>query len=301
MLAEPNQSFVHFLDKKTIKVALVGNPNSGKSTLFNALTGLSQKTGNFPGVTIDKKTGSVKLKSTSLTDKEVITEFIDLPGTYSLYPKSPDEQVTFDVLCNPNNTDYPDVVVVVADASNLKRNLFLVSQIIDLKIPTILVLNMMDLVEKQSAFIDVLKISELLGIRVLPVSARAQQGIEHLKQALLEPLPIPNNNFIDVKNIATKLVEKISSITGVTNPFVAFHTISNFSKIDYFNKQQQQQIALAINESAIDVAKLQSQETIERYTKINSIVDACFVKKNAQQGNAFTNKLDKLLTHPVWG
>lgn len=305
MLAEANQSFVNFFDKKTIKVALVGNPNSGKSTLFNALTGLSQKTGNFPGVTIDKKTGSVKLKSHHTPPSgggwEGFAEFIDLPGTYSLYPKSPDEQVTFDVLCNSKNTDHPDVVVVVADASNLKRNLFLVSQIVDLKIPTILVLNMMDLVEKHDETIDILRLSELLRIKVLAVSARAQQGIEELKQSLLESLSIPGYNFIDVKKLAPQLVEKISSITGVNNDFVAFHTISNFSKLESTNKQQKQQIALAINDAKVDITKLQSQETIERYDKINVIVDACLVKKHAQQTDSFTNKLDKLLTHPIWG
>ena len=140
---EPIASFVNLSEKSTIKVALVGNPNSGKSTLFNALTGLNQKTGNFPGVTVDKKSGFSKLSPT------LTAEFIDLPGTYSLYPKSLDERVAFEVLCNSENEDHPDVTIVVADASNLKRNLFLVSQIIDLKIPVILVLNMMDLVEKE--------------------------------------------------------------------------------------------------------------------------------------------------------
>ena len=134
-----NQSFVDFSEKTSLKIALVGNPNSGKSTLFNALTGLNQKTGNFPGVTVDKKSGFVKLK-----EGQILAEFIDLPGTYSLYPKSIDETVAFEVLCNPNNEFHPDLTIIVADASNLKRNLFLVSQIIDLRIPVILALNMMD-------------------------------------------------------------------------------------------------------------------------------------------------------------
>ncbi len=123
---EANQSFVNFSEQTFLKVALVGNPNSGKSTLFNALTGLNQKTGNFPGVTVDKKSGLAKLNNI------VTVEFTDLPGTYSLYPKSLDERVAFEVLCDPNNENHPDVTIIVADASNLKRNLFLVSQIIDL-------------------------------------------------------------------------------------------------------------------------------------------------------------------------
>ena len=192
-MVEANKSFIHFTDKPSIKVALVGNPNSGKSTLFNALTGLNQRTGNFPGVTVDKKAGFAKLKD------GVSAEFIDLPGTYSLYPKSIDERVAFEVLCNPDNPDYPDVTIIVADASNLKRNLFIVSQIIDLKIPVILALNMMDMVEKEGDVIDAIRLSEKLGVKVVGISARSKDGVEALKAALLEPLPIPQYNFIDVK------------------------------------------------------------------------------------------------------
>ncbi|MGZ4079065.1 MAG: FeoB small GTPase domain-containing protein, partial [Bacteroidia bacterium] len=118
---ESNKSFVNFSDRTSLKVALVGNPNCGKSTLFNAITGLHQKTGNFPGVTVDKKSGYARLNN------KLSAEFVDLPGTYSLYPKSIDERVAFEVLCDSNNPDHPDITIVVADASNLKRNLFLVS------------------------------------------------------------------------------------------------------------------------------------------------------------------------------
>ncbi len=124
--------------KKNIKIALVGNPNCGKSSLFNALTGLRQKVGNFAGVTVDKKTGYISLA------KDTIASIIDLPGTYSLYPRRIDEFITFDVLLNADNDSHPDMLVIVADASNLKRNLLFCSQIIDLKIPTIIALNMVD-------------------------------------------------------------------------------------------------------------------------------------------------------------
>ncbi len=294
---EANQSFVNFSEKTFLKVALVGNPNSGKSTLFNALTGLNQKTGNFPGVTVDKKSGIVKLNSS------VTAEFVDLPGTYSLYPKSLDERVAFGVLCNPDNEDYPDVTIIVADASNLKRNLFLVSQIIDLKIPVILILNMMDLVEKEGDVIDTIRLSERLGVKVLGVSARNREGVEAIKQSLLQPLPVPQYDFIDVKKLAPDLIEKISAVVRLNSDFAAFQIINNFPELRYFDKnsEKKEKIATILNASAIDGDKLQSQETVERYRVINRIVEECVTHKSAIKTESFSHKLDSILTHRIWG
>lgn len=294
---EANQSFIHLSEKPYIKVALVGNPNCGKSTLFNALTGLHQKTGNFPGVTVDKKIGYSKLNTL------VTAEFIDLPGTYSLYPKSIDEQVAFEVLCNPDNENHPDVTIVVADASNLKRNLFLVSQIIDLKIPVILALNMMDLVEKEGVVIDAVRLSERLGVKVVAISARKKEGIEHLKNILLEPLPIPQYDFIDVKKIAPELVEKIRAIIKLNSDFAAFQTISNFSNIQYFDNhpEKKQKLATLFKSVSIDYNSLQTEESVERYKLINRITTECITHRSAIQTESFTHKLDSVLTHRIWG
>src|SRR5437763_13309819 len=160
-------------DKKTLHIALVGNPNSGKSTVFNALTGLNQKVANFPGVTVDKRIGFTTLSG--LNCKRLETEIIDLPGIYSLYPKSPDEEIPFRILCDPDNEFHPDSVIVVADGTNLKRNLFLCSQIIDLRIPVILVVNMMDMVRHKGLTIDFEGISKQLGVPVIPMDARKKQ------------------------------------------------------------------------------------------------------------------------------
>jgi ferrous iron transport protein B len=175
--------------EKTLKVALAGNPNSGKSTLFNILTGLNQKIGNFPGVTVDKKSGFAKINNTAV-------EFIDFPGSYSLNALSEDEKVLPDVLHDKNNPVHPDVVLYVADATNLRRSLFLCTQIMDTRIPVILVLNMIDLLEKSDEAIDVAKLAEELGINVFAITARDAKGIEELKLALIEPLELPKRKIL---------------------------------------------------------------------------------------------------------
>ncbi len=294
---EAAQSFVNFSEKSSIKVALVGNPNSGKSTLFNALTGLHQKTGNFPGVTVDKKSGTAKLNST------VTADFVDLPGTYSLYPKSLDESVTFEVLCNPANKDHPDVTIIVADASNLKRNLFLVSQIIDLKIPVILALNMIDLVEKEGDTIDTARLSERLGVKVFSVSARKKEGIEEIKHALLQPLPVPQYDFVDLRNIASDTIDKIRAVIHLNSDFAAFHSIHNLPEIHYLDDKPEKKAKMEaiLKAAAHDTNKLQSQESVERYKVINRIVAECVFEKTEVKSETFTHKLDGILTHRVYG
>ena len=161
-----------------LRLILVGNPNSGKSTLFNSLTGLNQRIGNFPGVTVEKKIGSVKI------NYQIDAEVIDLPGTYSLSPRSEDERVTFEYLSDNTRTDLPELIVVVADASNLKRNLLLATQLIDSEQPTILVLNMMDVVERNKQNIDIEKLQKRLGIPVVPMNARLGKGTKELKATI---------------------------------------------------------------------------------------------------------------------
>jgi ferrous iron transport protein B len=161
-----------------MKIALFGNPNTGKSTIFNLLTGMRQHVGNFPGVTVDIKTGSYKTEETTF-------EIIDFPGTYSIYPHSKDEEVVYDVLKNPEHKHFPDKAVVIIDASNLERNLFLFTQIFDLNIPCVLVLNMADVAQRKGHQINIQKLKEIFpGIEVVEMNARVGLGVDRLKAAI---------------------------------------------------------------------------------------------------------------------
>src|ERR1043165_4685922 len=165
---------------KTIRVAIVGKPNTGKSTLFTALAGVRQRVGNYPGVTVEKKTGTLR-------HGEQHFELIDLPGTYSLAPRSPDEMVTVDVLLGRrDNAAPPDVVLSIVDASNLERNLFLVSQVLSLGLPTVVALNMVDLARERHVEIDMVALSKRLGVPVVGVQANRRIGIDDLKAAMVQ-------------------------------------------------------------------------------------------------------------------
>ncbi len=180
MFCPCNSTFAGYNELKTGKlhIALVGNPNSGKSSLFNCLTGLNQQVGNFPGVTVDKKTGSTSIL------EGLNAEIIDLPGTYSLYPKRLDEWVSYKVLLNQDKDIKADVLVVVADASNLKRNLLFCTQIIDLKAPVVIALTMMDLANRKGIKIDIPALERELGVPVVAVNPRKNKGIIQLKKAI---------------------------------------------------------------------------------------------------------------------
>src|ERR1035437_5968298 len=174
---------------RALVIALAGNPNSGKTTIFNALTGLRQKVANYPGVTVEKKTGRCKLSNGCLA------HIIDLPGTYSLISRAPDEQVAMEVLRGlRTDTKAPDVVIVVVDASNLQRNLYLVSQLIELGRPLVVALNMMDVAQPRGLAIDPEQLEKLLGVPVIPVVGHKRRGIRQLKDAILRAAiaPMPN-------------------------------------------------------------------------------------------------------------
>ncbi|QEK52168.1 ferrous iron transport protein B [Pedobacter aquae] len=282
--------------KSTLRVALVGNPNTGKSTIFNALTGLNQKVGNFPGVTVDKKSGLCKLPD----GKQV--EIIDLPGTYSLYPKSADETIVFEVLSNPDNSSHPDLVVIVADATNLKRNLLLYTQIADLKLPVIIALNMMDQAEKGNIEIDIHALAARLNVPVVALAARKSLGLDELKSAISYSTNIPlQHATIDVENIAPELIKAVGDKLNIDNPYVALQIVHQHEHLKYINKEDSLWIEEQGKIHDFHPQKAQAAETIARYNFINEVLLDTVVYKSVALEENISNKIDHYLTHKVWG
>jgi ferrous iron transport protein B len=284
-----------------ITVALVGNPNSGKTTLFNALTGLNQKVANFPGITVDKKVGACQISQLASKNK-IDTEFIDLPGTYSLYPKSMDESISFQVLCDPKNEHHPDVNIIIVDASNLKRSLCLATQVIDLKTPCILALNMMDLIENDGVKIYLKLLEEKLGVAVIPINARKKIGIGNLKQAILNVKERENkNSFVDIKNLCPNLIEDIQKLLNKASDYNAFQIACNYKTITDFSKQDKGKLDNIISEHKFIAKRLQATETVRRYKAIDQLLEECIEYPENSKNNSLTQKLDNILTHPIYG
>lgn len=279
-----------------IKVALVGNPNTGKSTLFNLLTGLNQKIGNFPGITVDKKIGYCKLS------KSITAEIIDLPGTYSLYPKSKDESIVFQVLADKNNPSHPDMVVLVADATNLRRNLLLCTQVADLGLPMLLVLNMTDLAQKEGININIDKLAERLGIQVVAISARKNSGLETLKNAITNVTSISTQvTGIDVNIFAPEAIAEVKEKLHTANDYFALQLLHQHEHLAYFTEKEQQEIEAIEVGHAFESVKIQGAETIARYRYINTILADLIVDTGAEKKFKVTDSLDKILTNRFWG
>ncbi len=282
--------------KVDLSVALVGNPNTGKSTVFNALTGLNQKIGNFPGVTVDKKTGFCNLPDGRTA------EIIDLPGTYSLYPKSRDESIVFSVLADPSNNRRPDLVVIVIDATNLKRNLLLYTQVADLKIPVIIALNMMDMADKSGIEVDIDALAAKLGVMVIPIAARKNEGITDLKKGMAYANKFAlQEDTIDVTAIAPQLIASIEEELQVDNPYYALQMAHQHETVHFLTPEKSNRIEELEQQFAFHSQKAQATETIARYNFINDILYDTVTKKETAHDESISNKIDKVLTHRVFG
>lgn len=282
--------------KADISVALVGNPNTGKSTLFNILTGLNQKIGNFPGVTVDKRVGYCILPDGRTA------EIIDLPGTYSLYPKSQDESIVFSVLADKANPHCPDLVILIIDATNLKRNMLLYTQVADLKIPVMIALNMTDLTEKAGIDININLFSKKLGVPVIPISARKKEGIDKIREGISFANKIAlQQPSIDVNFIAPELIAAISDYLHLDNPYYALQLAHQHENIKFISQAESDRIEELEQEYAFHSQKAQASETIARYNFINDLLFDTVKTPLIPQGETISNKIDKVLTHKVFG
>ncbi len=292
---------------KTINVAVLGNPNTGKSTLFNALTGATQRTGNYPGVTVERRVGKLQLGDRLL----ILT---DLPGTYSLNPRSPDEMVAVQFLLGSDVAERPpDVLLCVVDATNLKRNLFLVSQLLDLGLPTVIALNMMDVAKRRGLKIDVQKLSEEIGAEVIPVQAHRGVGLAELKLAIeraarsLSAGQRPHDPFPPTIGMSLQRLKQVCPDDCSLKQFVVTRML--FDGEGTVTRR----LAKLVNESFLECLPAEKQailasdrisigehESRARYEWTSRLVEAA-VQQVGPQREAWTVRLDRWLTHPVWG
>ena len=304
-------------EKGTLTVALVGNPNTGKSTLFTALAGVRQRIGNYPGVTVEKKIGHLHHASRRWA-------LVDLPGTYSLAPRSLDEMVVVDVLLG-RRSDVPacDVIICIVDASNLERNLYLVSQVLELGLPTVLALNMIDIAKARGLKIDAARLQQRLGIPVVPVQANKKRGLNELKTALAEAItarrqpaesPFPEPFRAEVANLELLINGKTNNghtpaqLANVPRYLVERLLLDTSGYLEqsgaidngHLNGSLRDEVASARLRLAHVDCPVPAIEAIARYAWAGRMLeDVCI--RQWKQPDTLTDRIDRVLTHRLWG
>ena len=279
---------------KQINVALIGNPNTGKSSVFNILTGLNQKVGNYPGITVEKKQGTCQL------ERNLKAHIIDLPGTYSLNASSLDENVVIELLLNKKDKDYPDVAVVIADIENLKRNLLLFTQIKDLGIPTILAINMADRMKRKAISLNIKELEEKLGTKIVLLSSRKKTGIETLKSLISNYNSLSLTPCINSSKIAPEYFERLQKTFPNQDLYKLWLVVTQDVNFGKLNRKKINGIQPFQTESITNLKRLQQKETIARYQFINETLkeNLSIDSKNAKD---LRSRFDKILTHKFWG
>ena len=279
---------------KSLNIALLGNPNTGKTSVFNRLTGLSQKVGNYPGITVEKKEGVCKLNRTTKA------HIIDLPGTYSLNASSMDESVVIELLLNKNSKDFPDVAVVVTDVENLKRNLLLFTQVKDLGIPTLLVINMSDQMKRKGISIDIPLLEEKLDTKIALISTRENKGLALLKELLVNYRQLSTDPTIALESIDQAYFDNLKKTFPNQQVYKLWLVITqdvNFAKID------RNRVSDATNfktQSEPHLKRMQQKETVKRYQFINNILKEALVI-DRESATDLRSRLDRILIHKFWG
>ncbi len=280
-------------------IALIGNPNSGKTSLFNELTGLHQHTSNFPGTTVSLKSGLL-----SIPGEANKTKLIDFPGAYSFFANSEDERINVEILTNPNNENYPDLVVYVADITKLSRHFLLASQIIDLKIPTIVVLNMYDMIDDSK--VNIKKIENLFGVPVIPSSTRSGLGIDTIRKEISnfcnhgEKDFIKDKSYYQLSDIEEQVSISNSRVLHTNNKYLAKLISHHASWLEFLDNDTRKNILDNNKKHGFIDLNFQIKETMDRYNSlepsINSIHDY-----SSKKPFAMTDKIDNWLTHRIAG
>jgi len=292
---------------KHLIIALVGNPNTGKSTLFSALAGVRQQVGNYPGVTVEKKVGRFSHAGVALA-------LVDLPGTYSLAPRSPDEMVAVDVLLGRTDAEHkPDAVLCIVDAGNLERNLYLVSQVLELGLPTIVALNMLDVAAARGVSIDSAELARRLGVPVVEVQAHRGIGLDKLKAVLTTAADLPpaasHNPFSEgFQNEVERLMQlcRREDSHGVMPRYLAERLLLDTSGylLDRLAPANAAELRTSLDEARGRLAKLgqpvPAVEAMARYGWVGRLLDGV-VRREDRRVETVTDRIDRVLTHRVWG
>jgi ferrous iron transport protein B len=275
-----------------LKIALIGNPNTGKTSVFNQLTGLNQQVGNYPGITVERKTGSCKLPG------NIKGAILDLPGTYSLNASSLDENVVIELLLNKNDKDYPDVAVVVTDVENLKRNLLLFTQIKDLEIPTILVINMSDRMSKKGISLDIPCLESQLRTKIALVSSRKGTGIDDLKELIVNYREISTEPCLNASNIDPDYFNKLRK--AFPNQLLYKLWLVITQDVNFGISEKKELLGTSFTKTRPELKRLQQKETIKRYQFINDVLKQGQII-DTTKAKSVRAKLDRVLTHKVFG
>lgn len=274
-----------------LKIALIGNPNTGKTSLFNQLTGLNQQVGNYPGITVERKIGYFELPNKTLVN------LIDLPGTYSLNTHAKDEHVVLELLLNPSDKDHPDAVIVVCEVENLKRNLFLFTQLKDLGLPTLLVFNMSDRLKAKGISIDIEGLEKTLNTKIVLTSTRRGLGINELKDKLLDITTLNKAPIFDLKTIDSNFFNDLQKLNPESSLYAIWLAYTQGLHYEALDGVKNENLSKTPENQLKDY---QHKETIKRYQLINGWMKS-FYQVNINQAEDLTAKLDKIFTHKIFG
>ncbi len=286
------------MGKKIRKIALIGNPNSGKSSLFNELTGLNQKISNYPGVTVDKKSGTLRLSS----GDEV--EIIDFPGIYSLYPNSSDEKIVVETLTNPNSPNYPDAILYVAGALELEKHFLLATQLKELNIPMLFCLSMSDIGDRKGIKYNTERLSAYLDVPIIEISTVTKTNLDALKYRLIELInaatPEKWKEGYRFSSQDEKMSDIVSEKIGNGNQYQNLLIAHHHNWLKHISASERIQLASELNEGNFNSVKLQIEETLMRYNQFGSIIQKAETK-TSESKSSLSARLDGIITHRVFG